>query len=46
VPLSGSRNGWVSEQGRGERNRGYSLGKRGKGITLEMQIKKISNENI
>jgi hypothetical protein len=37
--------GWVVEQGKGRRDRGFSEGKLGKGITLELRIKKISNKN-
>jgi hypothetical protein len=40
----GSRSGYVSEQGEGGWNRGFSEGKPGKGITFEMYIKKISNK--
>jgi hypothetical protein len=32
----GSGSGWVSEQGVGGRDRGFSGGKLGKGITFEM----------
>jgi hypothetical protein len=32
----GSRTGWVGEQGEGIRDRGFSEGKSGKGITFEM----------
>jgi hypothetical protein len=41
-PRSGS--GWVGEQGEVGENRGFSERKIGKGITFEMQIKKISNK--
>jgi hypothetical protein len=44
MPGSGSRNGWVGEQGDVEEDRGFSEGKLGKGITFEMQIRKISNK--
>jgi hypothetical protein len=43
LPGSGSRSGWVGEQGEQGWNRGFLEGKLGKGITFEMQIKKISN---
>jgi hypothetical protein len=36
--------GWVGEQGEGGRSNGFSEGKLGKGITFEMQIKKIYNK--
>jgi hypothetical protein len=36
MPGSGSRSGWVGDQGEGEGNRGFSEGKLGKGITFEM----------
>jgi hypothetical protein len=39
MPGKGSRSGWVSEQGEGEWDRGFSEGKPGKGIkgiTFEM----------
>jgi hypothetical protein len=39
-----SRSGWVGEQGEGRGDKGFSKGKPGKGITFEMQIKKISNK--
>jgi hypothetical protein len=51
MPGPGSGSGWVSEQGREEREEervGKSVfleGKQGKGITFEMSIKKISNKN-
>jgi hypothetical protein len=32
----GSRSGWVGEQGKGRRDREFSEGKLGKGITFEM----------
>jgi hypothetical protein len=32
----GSRSRWVGEQGEGVRDRGFSEGKSGKGITFEM----------
>jgi hypothetical protein len=32
----GSRNGWVGEQGKEERERGFFEGKLGKGKTFEM----------
>jgi hypothetical protein len=41
MPGPGSRSGWVGEQGEEGRDRGFSEGKPGKGITFEMQIKKI-----
>jgi hypothetical protein len=44
MPGPGSRSGWVGEQGEGEVDRGFSERKPGKGITFEMQIKKISNK--
>jgi hypothetical protein len=40
-----SRSDWVSEHGEGRRDRGSLEGKLGKGITFEMKIKKISNQN-
>jgi hypothetical protein len=40
----GSGSGWVGEQGEGGMI-GFSEGKQEKGITFEMQIKKISNKN-
>jgi hypothetical protein len=36
VPGPGSRSGWVGEQREGERDRGFSEGKLGKGIMFEM----------
>jgi hypothetical protein len=36
MPVAGSWNGWVGEQGEGEEDRGFSEGKLGKGITFEM----------
>jgi hypothetical protein len=45
MPGPGSGNGWVGERGRGE-DRGFLEGKLGKGITFEMQIKKISNKKV
>jgi hypothetical protein len=39
-----SRSGWVGEQGEEGRSRGFSQGKLGKGIMVEMKIKKISNK--
>jgi hypothetical protein len=44
TPGPGSRGGWVSEQGEEEGGRGVLEGKPGKGITFEMEIKKISNK--
>ena len=44
MPGPGSRSGWVGEQGEGEEDRGFSERKPGKGITFEMQIKRISNK--
>jgi hypothetical protein len=44
MPGPGSRSGWVGEQKERGGNRGFSEGKPGKGITFEMQIKKISNK--
>jgi hypothetical protein len=32
----GSRSGWIDEQGKGERDRRFSEGKLGEGITFEM----------
>ena len=46
MPGPGSWSGWVGEQRDGEGGRGFSEGKLGKGITFEIQIKKISNEKI
>jgi hypothetical protein len=43
MPEPGSRSGWVGEQGQGGRDRKFSEGKPGKGITFEIQIKKIPN---
>ena len=40
----GRRSGWVGEQGEGRGDRGFLEGKIGKGITFEMEIKKISNK--
>jgi hypothetical protein len=39
----GSRSGWVGEQGERKGFRGFPEGGTGKGITFEMEIKKISN---
>jgi hypothetical protein len=39
----GSSSGSVGEQGKGRGDRAFSEGKPGKGITFEMQRKKISN---
>jgi hypothetical protein len=36
MPGQGSRSRWVGEQGEGERDRGFSKRKPGKGITFEM----------
>jgi hypothetical protein len=36
MPGPGSRSGWVGEPGVGGGDRGFSEGKPGKGITLEM----------
>jgi hypothetical protein len=36
MPEPGSGSGWVSEQGEGGRDRGFSEGKLGKRITVEM----------
>jgi hypothetical protein len=36
MPGPGNGSGWVGEQGDGGRNRGFSNGKPGKGITFEM----------
>jgi hypothetical protein len=36
MPEPGRRSGWVSEQGKGEEDRGLSKGKPGKEITFEM----------
>ena len=36
MPGPGSRSGWVGDQGERERDRGFSEGKLGKGITFEM----------
>jgi hypothetical protein len=46
MPGPGSRSGWVGEQGEGRGERGFSERKPGKGITFEMQIKKISNKKL
>jgi hypothetical protein len=40
----GRRSGWVGEQGEGRGDRGFLEGEIGKGITFEMEIKKISNK--
>jgi hypothetical protein len=36
MPGSGSGSGWVGEQGEGEEDRWFSVGKQGKGIPFEM----------
>jgi hypothetical protein len=36
MPGPGSRSGWIVEQGESRRDRGFSEGKPGKGITFEM----------
>jgi hypothetical protein len=36
MPGPGSRSEWVSKQGEGRGDRGFSEGKLGKGITFEM----------
>jgi hypothetical protein len=36
MPGTGSRSGWVGEQGEEGRDRGFSEGKLGKGITFEI----------
>jgi hypothetical protein len=43
MPGPGSRSRWVGEQVEEGGNRGFSEGKGRKGITYEMEIKKISN---
>ena len=43
MPGPGGKSGWVGEQGERGSDRGFSEGKSEKGITFEMQIKKISN---
>jgi hypothetical protein len=43
MPGTGSRSGYVCEQGEGGGNRGVLERKTEKGITLEMYIKKISS---
>jgi hypothetical protein len=35
MPGPGSRSGWVGKQGEGRRERGFSEGKLGKGLTFE-----------
>jgi hypothetical protein len=44
VAIARTKNGsrWVGKQGEGEGDTRFSEGKLGKGITFEMQIKKIS----
>jgi hypothetical protein len=44
MPGPGSRCGWVGEQGERGGDRGVLEEKPGKGVTFEMQIKKISNK--
>ena len=44
MPVSGSGSGWAGEQGEEGEDREFSEGKLGKGLTFEMQIKKISNK--
>jgi hypothetical protein len=36
IPGPGRRSGWVGDQGKGRRDRGFSEGKLGKGLTFEM----------
>jgi hypothetical protein len=36
MPVSGSRSGWVGEQGEGAEDKGFLEGKLGKGIIFEM----------
>jgi hypothetical protein len=36
MPGPRSRNGWIGDEGEGERNRGFSEGKPGKRITFEI----------
>jgi hypothetical protein len=36
MPGPGSRSGWVGKQGEGGKDRGFSKGKPGKGITFEI----------
>ena len=45
MPGEQSGNGWVSGQGEGGWDNGFLEGKLEKGITFEMQVKKISNKN-
>jgi hypothetical protein len=44
MPEPGSRSGWVEEQGEVGEDRGILERKIGKGITIEMSIKEISNK--
>jgi hypothetical protein len=44
IPGPGSGSEWVGEQGERGGARGFLERKQGKGITFEMQIKKISNK--
>jgi hypothetical protein len=44
MPGPGRRSGWVGKQGEGAGNRAFSEGKPGKGLTFEMEIKKITNK--
>ena len=44
MPGLGSRSRWVGKQVLGREDRAFSKGKLGKGITFEMQIKKISKK--
>jgi penicillin-binding protein-related factor A (putative recombinase) len=45
MPGPGSESGWVGKQGegKGDREREILVGKPGKGISFEMEMKKISN---
>jgi hypothetical protein len=42
MPGPGNSSGCARKQGEGREDRGFLEGKLGKGITFEMQIKKIS----
>jgi hypothetical protein len=46
MPGPGSWSRWIGEQGKLGGDRGFSEGKPGKGITFEIQIKKISSNKI
>ena len=46
MPVQGSGSGWIREQEDGGCIRGFSEGKPGEGIILEMKVKKISNNKM